>query len=337
MVRGMPNEHRMIEKLLRALQLNIERQVIIEAKIIDVQLNSGSQQGVNWGAFNSGLHRASVGANMSSVTVNQPGAGLGGGTVAAATTLGTALGTALVTGAGSATSAFAGGLGLAVQFRNFSALINFLQTQGEVQVLSSPRIATLNSQKAVIKVGTEEPYVSSITPGSTSVSGGIGSTVATNANLNYQPFFSGISLDVTPKIDDKDNITLHVHALVNTITEKNKAATTEANPVQVPFAVNTISETDSVVKARDGQVVVIGGLMTESTADDRSKIPGAGDIPGPGALFSKGNQRKVKRELVILLKPTVVKDDKAWNDDIVATQGRIESLEPKPPVQKAPQ
>lgn len=274
---------------------------------------------------------------MSSVTVNQPGAGLGGGTVAAATTLGTALGTALVTGAGSATSAFAGGLGLAVQFRNFSALINFLQTQGEVQVLSSPRIATLNSQKAVIKVGTEEPYVASITPGTTAVAAGAASSVATNANLNYQPFFSGISLDVTPKIDDKDNITLHVHAMVNTITEKNKAATTEANPVQVPFAVNTISETDSVVKARDGQVVVIGGLMTESTADDRSKIPGAGDIPGPGALFSKGNQRKVKRELVILLKPTVVKDDKAWNDDIVATQGRIESLEPKPPVQKAPQ
>ena len=326
MVRGMPNEHRMVEKMLRSMQLNIQRQVIIEAKIIDVELNSGSQQGINWAAFNNGLHRTSMGANTNAITVNQPsgGATSGGGGIAATTTLGTALGTTLLGSA--AGTAFSAGLGLAVQFRNFSALINFLQTQGEVHVLSSPRISTLNSQKAVIKVGTEEPYVSSITPGTAAVAAGAASSIATSAALNYQPFFSGISLDVTPKVDDKDNITLHVHAMVNSIFEKEKIATPDVNSVRVPFAVNTINETDSVVKAKDGQVVVIGGLMTESMSDNRGKMPGVGDVPGLGAMFSKGGQRAVKRELVILLRPTVVKDDSVWAGDIAATQNRVQAL-----------
>jgi MSHA biogenesis protein MshL len=203
-------------------------------------------------------------------------------------------------------------------------MINFLQTQGEVHVLSSPRIATLNSQKAVIKVGTEEPYVSSISPAQNTAAGT--NVLSTSATLNYQPFFAGISLDVTPNIDEKGNITLHVHALVNSIAEKEKIASPDANSVMVPFAVNTISETDSVVKSKDGQVVVIGGLMTESMSDNRSKVPGAGDAPGVGAMFSKGGQKMVKRELVILLKPTVVQDGSTWANDIAATQGRIESL-----------
>lgn len=323
-VRGMPNEHRTIEKMLKTLQLNIERQVIIEAKIIDVELNSGSQQGINWADFTHGLHRASVGANPSSITVNQPsGVAAAGGAVDAATTLGNALGTSLVgTAAG---TAFSSGLGIALQFRNFSALINFLQTQGEVHVLSSPRIATLNSQKAVIKVGTEEPYVSSITPATATATGNT-NVLQTQASLNYQPFFAGIALDVTPVIDDKGNITLHVHAMVNSINEKEKIAVPDVNSARVPFAVNTISETDSVVRSKDGQVVVIGGLMTESVVDNRGKTPGAGDVPGVGALFSKGRQQKVKRELVILLKPTVVVDDQVWSNDIAATQARIQNL-----------
>ena len=99
----------------------------------------------------------------------------------------------------------------------------------------------------------------------------------------------------------------------------------------LPFAVNSISETDSVVKTKDGQVIVIGGLMTESGADNRSKIPGLGDVPAAGGLFSRGEQKTVKRELVILLKPTVVKGDSTWGSDIAATQGRIERLDSAAP------
>ena len=183
--------------------------------------------------------------------------------------------------------------------------------------------------QTVLKVGSEEPFVTNITGGSSNTSAGV--TTLTPPTLTYQPFFSGISLDVTPQIDEFDTITLHVHSMVNSILEKEKISLPAANAARVPFAVNSISETDSVVKTKDGQVVVIGGLMTESMSDDRSKVPGAGDVPLVGALFGKGARRTVKRELVILLKPTVVKGDETWASDINATQGRIEQLNSTPP------
>ncbi len=168
-VRGMPEELRAIEGILRLMQLNIERQVIIEAKIIDVTLNKGSQQGINWAGFQSGLHRVSVGANTANI-LNTTASTSGGALLNPTTTsLGNLLGTGLI---GAAGSAFGAGVGIAVQARNFSALIGFLQTQGDVHVLSSPRISTLNNQKAILKVGSEEPYVTSISGGSTSGGGG---------------------------------------------------------------------------------------------------------------------------------------------------------------------
>ncbi len=152
----------------------------------------------------------------------------------------------------------------------------------------------------------------------------------TNPTITYQPFFSGISLDVTPQIDENDAITLHVRTMVNSIVLKQKLAiiaSVGTGDRFLPFAVNNISETDSVVKTRDGQVIVIGGLMTESSEDNRSMVPGLGQVPAVGALFRKGGQKKIKRELVILIKATVVKgDSNVWTHDISALQGRIERI-----------
>jgi len=318
LARGMPSELRTVEKLLKSMQLSISRQVIIESKIIDVVLNKDSQQGINWGSFPDGVHRFSVGASTSGIGVNQ--AGQFGGAVTA-TSLQALLGKNQAPA-----NALSSASGIAVQTRNFSALINFLESQGRVHVLSSPRIATLNNQKAVIKVGSEEPFVTSITGGSTTVPSAGSQAVSVPPTLAYQPFFSGISLDVTPQIDAEDNITLHVHSMVNSVVEKSKLALLDASAEMVPFAVNTMNETDSVVKAKDGQVIVIGGLMTETNSDVRSGVPGARDIPGVGAFFNWGAQTSVKRELVILLKSTVVKDDSAWSDDISATGGRIGAM-----------
>jgi MSHA biogenesis protein MshL len=336
MVRGMPNEHRMIGKMLRAMQLNIERQVIIEAKIIDVELNSDSQQGVNWAVFNNNQHRFSMGANTSVIgaratTTAASTSAAGVVTPESITPAGLVTGTlgAFLGGGAVGAKALASGLGVAVQYQNFMAMINFLQTQGSVHVLSSPRIATLNNQKAMLKVGSEEPFVTNASGGQIVAATGVSPATVTNPTITYQPFFSGVSLDVTPQIDDAGNITLHVHSMVNSINVKDKLAiigTGTGADRTLPFAVNSINETDNVVKTRDGQVVVIGGLMTESSQDNRSKVPGAGDVPGVGALFGNGEQSKVKRELVILLKPTVVKDDSAWTNDITETQGRIEKL-----------
>jgi MSHA biogenesis protein MshL len=316
MVRAMPSELRMVQQLLRSVQRNVERQVIIEAKIIDVELNADAQQGINWAGFKDGLHRFSVGAETS--LIGSPA--LGGGTLNPGS-IGALLGGGLTGGTG---GAFSSGLGMALQLNNFSALINFLQTQGQVHVLSSPRIATLNNQKAVLKVGSEESFVTNITGGSVTTTNGV--TNSSPPTLSYQPFFSGIALDVTPQIDDTGNITLHVHSLINTITEKPKISAPTAGGVLVPFAVNSINETDSVIRTRDNQVVVIGGLMTESSQDSRSRVPGAGDAQLIGGLFRKGSQRSVKRELVILLKPTVVQDERQWQNDIAASRERIESM-----------
>ena len=323
LVRGMPTELRMAERLLKTMQINISRQVIIEAKVIDVTLNKDSQQGINWSQFSGGLHRMSLGADATQLGVNQSPAGVAGqvgGTVASATSLAALLGTSRLPAGAPANAA-----GLAIQATNFAALINFLESQGRVHVLSSPRIATLNNQKAVIKVGSEEPFVTNIVGGtSMPVAGGTNQQI-TQPSLTYQPFFSGIALDVTPQIDAEDNITLHVHSMVNRVTEKAKVALPGA-VATVPFAVNSMNETDSVVKARDGQVVVIGGLMSETNSDTRGGVPVARDVPVAGALFNFGNQQASKRELVILLKSTVVKDDSAWSNLISETRERMNDM-----------
>lgn len=342
--RAMPNELRMVERILKSMQLGISRQVIIEAKIIDVELGKNSQQGVNWSAFRNGLHRFSVGADANTLGVNQPSyTAAGGGTVPAMgapltgvtgvdssvrslgadTTLANLLGTSLLGTANP--NAFTAGLGMAVQTQNFASLINFLDTQGKVHVLSSPRISTMNNQQAVIKVGNEEPFVTNITGGTLQLNSTGASTSVTPPTLNYQPFFSGISLDVTPSIDEDDNVTLHVHTMVNSITTISKPALPNSTTT-VPFATNSINQTDSVVRAMDGRVIVIGGLMTERTSDDSSGIPVARDVPGLGALFNRGNQSSSKRELVILLKPTVVKDETTWSDEVQALGERVKQL-----------
>ncbi len=319
LVRAQPDELRTVEAMLLTMQANVERQVILEAKIIDVELNSGAQQGINWAGFQAGNHLASLGADTTTININQPG--VNGGSVTG--TLGSVLGTGLV---GATGSSFSAGMGVALQLRNFSALLNFLQTQGTVNVLSSPRISTINNQKAVLKVGRDEQYVTGFESGN-NITPGIGLAVTNQPIPVYSTFFSGISLDVTPQIDEDGNITLHVHPLISEVTEVLKST---INNQMLPFASNKISEADSVVKVRDGQIIVIGGLMTDKTIDSRSKVTGAGELPFFGALFRKGGQANSKRELVIMLKATVVKSADSWTDDIAATQLRIESLGKSP-------
>jgi len=189
-------------------------------------------------------------------------------------------------------------------------------------VLSSPRIATLNNQKAVLKVGNDDFYVTNI-----SVTQTTGTTTTNTPSVTLQPFFSGIALDVTPQIDEDDNVMLHVHPSVSTVTEKNKTINAGlGSPLQLPLASSTISETDSVIRARDGQIVVIGGLMSYASNNERNSIPGAGDIPVVGSLFGNTRQSLSKRELVILLKPTVISSDSDWARDISASSERTRRL-----------
>lgn len=316
-VRAMPKELRDIAAYLKATQLSVERQVILEAKIIEVQLSDSYQAGVNWAAFRNGNTNATAG-------VIQPGASLSN-TPSAPLTNGTLTG---VAGSAISTVANAGGtmFGLAMQGTNFAALVSFLETQGSVQVLSSPRISTLNNQQAVLKVGTDEFFVTGVSGGTTTPSSG--GPITTVPNVTLRPFFSGVVLDVLPQIDAEGNIMLHIRPSVSQVTTVNRNINLGiGGQLQLPLASSSASEADSVVRARNGQVVVIGGLMRENAARDRSQVPGVGGLPGLGYLLGSTGRSAQKRELVILLKPTVISQDSQWQDDVLGSQRRVQQLQ----------
>lgn len=313
-VRAMPDELKNVAAYLKASQISIERQVILEAKIVEVQLSDVFQSGVNWAAFGRDPATLSSGGQMGAGATMQPSTA-GAGALLSNNALSSIPGTNLATVASNAGSMF----GLAFQTSNFAALLNFLEAQGSVHVLSSPRIATLNNQKAVLKVGTDEFFVTGVT----TTTSAVGTTSTTTPTVTLQPFFSGIALDVTPRIDENNDIILHVHPSVGQVTTVDKVLNlgTAAGTYTLPLASSSISETDSIVRARDGQIVAIGGLMRQATVEDESGLPGLSK-----RVFGQTSRRTEKRELVILIKPTVVHGDKDWSDDITRSRDRVNGM-----------
>ena len=313
-VRALPNELREVESFLSATQLIVQRQVILEAKILEVQLNKGFQTGINWSTLlkpgNDTITASNIGGG--SVLVNENGTSDIAGQQ---TNLNPANPVPLQS---ALTSAFGGVFTLALNLGDFNAFIELLQTQGNVQVLSSPRVATMNNQKAVIKVGTDEFFVTNV---STTTVTGTSTTVTPSVTLT--PFFSGIALDVTPQISAEGEVTLHVHPSVSDVVDQQKTVTIGNTTQQLPLALSKIRESDSVIRAKSGQVVVIGGLMQDLSDDRSASTPGFGDIPLLGNLFKHRNNRGLKSELVILLRPIVVNGDDEWKG---ALQGAGSSL-----------
>ena len=337
-VRAMPQELRSVAALLKAMQLSVERQVMLEAKIIDVTLNKAYQSGINWAGFNfkqgiaGGFSSGVVGGVSNSLG---PTGSLSGSTAGSSagvssnftvngltsSTVGGTLG-GVVAGA---TNVAGGVFGLALQTQNFAALLQFLESQGSVQVLSSPRVATLNNQKAVLKVGTDQPFVTSITtiPGSNTA----GLIVPTTVAPNISNIFSGISLDVTPQIDESGNIALHIHPLVTSVSSKSVGFNlTGVGAQSVDVAAINVSESDTMVRTQDGNIVVLGGLMKVELNNGRSGIPGLADAPLIGGAFRNSSTDTIKRELVILIKPTIIESDKNWEQDIQDSRNRMQRM-----------
>ena len=322
-VRAFPTEIRAIERYLRATRLSVERQVMLEAKILEVTLAEGYQSGVNWALFRNSGPNVALG-QLSSTTapdtrtlLGTAGQTIASGGVAADTSGRTLLSTAAALGlaAGNPAGAI---FGLALQTSNFAALLQFLESQGTVQVLSSPRIAAINNQKAILKVGTDEFFVTNVTTTSTST----GSSTQTSPSVTVQPFFSGIVLDVTPQIDEHNNIILHVHPSVSEVTESirvvNLGGTTPE--IRLPLAKSTVSETDTIVRVSDGNIVAIGGLMSVDMRDSRGGLPGVSDLLRNTARGVK------KKELVILLKPTLLRSERDWEADLRDTRERFQGF-----------
>lgn len=330
-VRGMWEELHNVSAYLKATQLSVDREVILEAKILEVTLSDGFQSGINWAAFRTRGNSRISGGVLAPGAVLQTSGSLASGASSFDSTARTFTGGQVVSSPGRDIVSSAAGLGtlfgLALQTSNFAALISFLESQGKVHVLSSPRIATVNNQKAVLKVGTDDFFVTSVTTTNTSN----GTNTTSSPSVTLQPFFSGVALDVTPQIDESGNIILHIHPSVSQVSTKSTIVDLGATngSLTLPLASSTVSETDSVVRGQDGHIIAIGGLMRQSTTSERSQVPGAGDVPVLGALFRNTNQVTEKRELVILLKPTIIQGDSNWTQDILDSKQRVQNMEPR--------
>ncbi|RUO62422.1 pilus (MSHA type) biogenesis protein MshL [Pseudidiomarina insulisalsae] len=274
-VTALPGELRAARDFLRAAERRLQRQVILEARIVEVALNDDYQQGINWSdLFSLGNASGSIGFSGGSVQGTN------------------------------------GVFGMSLDVGDFSGVLNLLQDQGNVQVLSNPRVSAANNQKAVIKIGEDEYFVTDVS--TTTVTG---TATTSTPNIELTPFFSGISLDITPQISDTGEVILHVHPSVVETTEQNKTVTLNEESFVLPLAQSNIRESDTIVRARNGEIVVLGGLMQTSYTDNVSKAPVLGDIPVVGNLFKNKRRSEQKKELVILIRPIVVGVD-TWQQEL---------------------
>lgn len=268
-VRAYPNELEQVADFLAQSQSALQRQVVLEAKILEVELKEGFQSGIDLRALGS-LN----GTNEISAQFNFVGDQL---------------------------SANSTPMAVSYDARDFDGVIQLLETQGTVQVISSPRISTLNNQKAVFKVGDEQFFLTN----ANTTSFGAGDQATTNQNTSLQPFFSGIALDVTPQISDQGDIILHIHPILSQVQEDIKII----NGNEFPLANSTTRESDSIARASNGEVIVISGLMQTKSRGQESGVPGVKDIPIIGNGFEQNQRETVKTELVILLRAMVDEDD----------------------------
>jgi len=290
-VRAKPMQLREIESFLSATQTQISRQVILEAKILEVTLDDNHQDGVNWESIvKEGINKAP-----------------------------------LLTGIGGVMdpNTFASVFTLGAHSGDFRAFVELMETQGKTNVLSSPRISTLNNQSAIIKVGQDEYFATGFnggTPGATGVA-------PTAPTVLIDVFFSGISLDVTPQIDDNEDITLHIHPSISQVKKDTKDFGLD---ITLPLALTTVRESDSIVKAKNGQIIVLGGLMQENDNEKKQGVTGLAAIPYIGNLFRVNTGTTQKSELIILLKASFIGSDADWQKDINSSKQRFERLDSQP-------
>ncbi|KZK69581.1 MSHA biogenesis protein MshL [Shewanella baltica] len=294
-IRAFPSELRQVRTFLNSAESHLQRQVILEAKIIEVTLSDGYQQGIQW---------ENVLGHVGNTNVN----------------FGTSKGPGL---SDKITSAIGGVTSLSIKGSDFTTMINLLDTQGDVDVLSSPRVTASNNQKAVIKVGTDEYFVTDVS--STTVGG---TPPVTTPQVELTPFFSGIALDVTPQIDSDGNVLLHVHPSVIDVKEQTKDIKVSDASLELPLAQSEIRESDTVIRAASGDVVIIGGLMKSESIEVVSQVPLLGDIPYLGELFKNRSKQKKKTELIILLKPTVVGVD-TWKTELQRSKTLLDRWYPE--------
>jgi MSHA biogenesis protein MshL len=303
-VHAMPSELREVSEYLEQISRTVSREVILEAKILEVDLNDAYQAGINWAAV---LHHGASNYTFGATTPPQGFAGNPltptNNPVLIGPVAGSTVSLPVPDVSGLASNTLGGAFTIAANFTDFATLIELLSSQGRTRVLSSPRVSTLHNQLAIIKAGTDQFFVTGVQSNVTT-----GTAIETTQNVQLTPFFSGVALDVTPEIADDNTVTLHVHPTISDVTDQVTSLTVNGTVNTLPLALSVVRESDSIVRARSGQLIIIGGLMREEVSKNAYKTPLLGDIPGLGKLFRSDQDQKQTTELVILLRPIIVSD-----------------------------
>ena len=190
------------------------------------------------------------------------------------------------------------------------AAVEILSGQGQVTALSSPRVATLNNQKAVIKVGFDKYYIINLKNSDTTSSSASSDTTTQEADL--QPFFNGVALDITPQISEDGDVILQIHPIISRIQDDTLSYEVAGSETKITTAKSSLKESDSIIRVPKGQIAILGGLIDSESSQYLSGLPGN---TAPGKLFNKtlGNKtdQYARTELVILIKPIVANSGEA--------------------------
>ncbi len=279
-VRATGKQHRKLQEFVDQIMVNARRQVLIEATVVEVRLNDQYQQGINW----SLLQRGGSGFQLSQQATGQTGAGTG-----------------LV--ASNAASLFVlDYLNPTSRLGNLTASISLLESFGTVKVLSSPKLSVMNNQTAMLRVVDNLVY---FTVKADTTTNQTSSVTTFTTTLNTVPI--GFTMSVTPQINDSDTVQINlrpsISRLLGYVNDPNPSLT-----VASPIPVTSTREMESILKIENRQIAVMGGLMQDEAKNNTDAIPGLTNIPIAGNLFRNRNDTNTKTELVIFLRPTVIKD-----------------------------
>ena len=298
-VRATSRQHEKVQEYLDMVLTSARRQVIIEATIAQVSLNDNYQQGINWQSLRSlrpGAPQAGFSAaqNPSGVPVPDPFAAAAG---------------SFSTVSGNAPGAFAFLLNYVAPGLGLSSTLSLLETFGKVKVLSSPRISVLNNQTAMLKVVDNVVYFQIKNDSTTTTTG-----TTNNFTSTAQSVSVGLVMSVTPQISENGSILLNVRPTISSLKGPGKTDPTPGLAVANVVPEIQTREMESMLRLSDGEVAVMGGLMEDKIDYNTNEIPGLGGIPVVGNFFRNRNDTSTKTELVIFLKPTIIRDPSVNGD-----------------------
>ena len=310
-VRATSRQHERVQEYLDLVLTNARRQVIIEATIAEVSLSDNYQQGINWQSLRTlrpGTPQAGFSAaqNPTGVPVPNPFTSASG---------------SFATVSGSTPGAFAFLLNYVAPGLGLSSTLSLLETFGKVKVLSSPKISVLNNQTAMLKVVDNVVYFLIKNDSTTTTTGTTNNFTSTPQSVSV-----GLVMSVTPQISENGSILLNVRPTISSLKGAGKTDPTPGLAVANVVPEIQTREMESMLRLSDGEVAVMGGLMEDRVNYNTNEIPGLGGIPVLGNFFSNRNDTTTKTELVIFLKPTIIRDP-SINGDYRSFRDQLPSRE----------